>query len=76
MADRYKQWRVDRTSRPPPIEVHCSASAFTPFVRSVASESDGAGPSGTVVIVISSDSSSEEDSDSSDSDTSSSEEDQ
>lgn len=65
MVDRYRQWRADRTARPPPVEVHCSTSTFTPSERSVALEFDGAGPSGTTVIVISSDSSSKEDFDSS-----------
>ena len=62
--------------RPPPVDVHYSASASTSFVRSMALESDEVGSSGTALEVISSDSSLEEDSDSYDSDTSLSEEDQ
>ena len=76
MADRHRQWRADRTDRPSLIDVHCSASASTPSVRTLALESNGVGPSGIAIVVISSDSSLEEDSDSSDLDTSSSEEDQ
>ena len=75
MANSHRQWRADRTNRPPPIDVHYSASATTSFVRSVAPESDEAGPSGTAVVVISSDLSSKEDFDNFDWDTSSSEED-
>ena len=76
MADSHRQWRADRTDRPPPIDVHYSVLASSSSVRLVAPESDEVGPSGTALVVISSDSSSKADSDSYGSDTSLSEEDQ
>ena len=62
MADRYAQWRADRTDLTPPVDDLPTPSSS--FERFVASESSGSG-SCTALVEVHADSSLEEDSDSS-----------